>query len=68
MQSDEFVVLAEYNSLAEAEIAKSILQSAGLWVDIRNEFMSALNSIGGAASIVVRSKDLSEAERLLKVR
>lgn len=68
MQSDEFVVLAEYNSLAEAEIAKSILQSAGLWVDIRNEFMSALNSIGGAASIVVRSKDRAEAEQLLKVR
>ncbi|MBQ6862020.1 MAG: DUF2007 domain-containing protein [Alistipes sp.] len=68
MQSDEFVVLAEYNTLAEAEIAKSILQSAGLWVDIRNEFMSALNSIGGAATIVVRSKDRAEAEQLLKVR
>jgi hypothetical protein len=68
MQSDEFVVLAEYNTLAEAEIAKSILQSAGLWVDIRNEYMSALNSIGGAATIVVRSKDRAEAERLLQVR
>ena len=68
MQSDEFVVLAEYNTLAEAEIAKSILQSAGLWVDIRNEYMSALNSIGGAATIVVRSKDRAEAEQLLKVR
>lgn len=66
MQHDEFVVLAEYNTLAEAEITKSILQSAGLWVDIRNEYMSTLNPIGGAARIVVRNEDKEEAEKLLQ--
>ncbi|MBQ2843651.1 MAG: DUF2007 domain-containing protein [Alistipes sp.] len=68
MQQEEFVVLAEYNTLAEAEITKSILQSAGLWVDIRNEYMSALNPISGAARVVVRSRDITEAEQLLKQR
>lgn len=68
MQQEEFVVLAEYNTLAEAEITKSILQSAGLWVDIRNEYMSALNPISGAARVVVRNRDITEAEQLLKQR
>ncbi|MDO4758005.1 MAG: DUF2007 domain-containing protein [Rikenellaceae bacterium] len=68
MENETFVVLAEYNSLAEAEIAKSILQSAGLWVDIRNEYMSTLNSVGGAAAVVVRAEDLKEARAVLEVR
>ena len=68
MQQEQFVVLAEYNTLAEAEITKSILQSAGLWVDIRNEYMSSLNPISGAARVVVRSEDKAEAEMLLKQR
>ncbi|MBR5465785.1 MAG: DUF2007 domain-containing protein [Alistipes sp.] len=68
MQQDEFVVLAEYNTLAEAEITKSILQSAGLWVEIRNEYMSTLNPIGGAARVVVRTTDKEEAANLLQQR
>ena len=65
MQTETFVVVAEYNTLAEAEIAKTILQSANIWVDIRNEYMSTLNAIGGAATIVVRSEDYDEAKRIL---
>ena len=68
MQQEQFVVLAEYNTLAEAEITKSILQSAGIWVDIRNEYMSALNSIGGAARIVVRTEDEELAHKVLQQR
>ncbi|MBQ5619717.1 MAG: DUF2007 domain-containing protein [Alistipes sp.] len=68
MQQEQFVVLAEYNTLAEAEITKSILQSAGIWVDIRNEYMSILNSIGGAARIVVRSEDEALAHKVLQQR
>ena len=68
MQTETFVVVAEYNTLAEAEIAKSILQSANIWVDIRNEYMSTLNSIGGAASLVVRSEDLEAARKALNLR
>lgn len=68
MQTETFVVVAEYNTLAEAEIAKSILQSANIWVDIRNEYMSTLNAIGGAATIVVRSEDLEAARKALTLR
>ena len=68
MQTETFVVVAEYNTLAEAEIAKSILQSANIWVDIRNEYMSTLNAIGGAATIVVRSEDLEAARKTLNLR
>lgn len=68
MQTETFVVVAEYNTLAEAEIAKTILQSANIWVDIRNEYMSTLNAIGGAATIVVRSEDLEAARKALNLR
>lgn len=68
MQTETFVVVAEYNTLAEAEIAKTILQSANIWVDIRNEYMSTLNAIGGAATIVVRSEDLEAARKALTLR
>ena len=68
MQTETFVVVAEYNTLAEAQIAKSFLQDANIWVDIRNEYMSTLNAIGGAASLVVRSEDFDEAKRILERR
>ena len=31
MQDETMVVLAEYNTITEAEIAKSMLDSAGIW-------------------------------------
>ena len=37
MQDETMVVLAEYNTITEAEIAKSMLDSAGIWSMIRNE-------------------------------
>ena len=40
MQDETMVVLAEYNTITEAEIAKSMLDSAGIWSMIRNEYMS----------------------------
>ena len=46
MQDETMVVLAEYNSITEAEIAKSMLDSAGIWSMIRNEYMSAIYPIG----------------------
>ena len=42
MQDDTLVVLAEYNTITEAEITKSMLDSAGIWSMIRNEYMSAI--------------------------
>lgn len=66
MEEDTLVVLATYNSVTEAEIDKSKLESAGLWSMIRNEYMSTFYPTGALpAELVVRSTDLAKAQRLL---
>lgn len=67
MNDNTFTQLAQYSSLAEAEVAKTRLQDAEIWVDIRNEYMSALNAIGGAATLVVRTEDAQRARKLLQI-
>lgn len=63
------VVLAEYNTITEAEISKSMLDSAGIWSMIRNEYMSAIYPVGiMPAQIVVREEDLEKAKTLLRQR
>lgn len=69
MQDDTMVVLAEYNTITEAEISKSMLDSAGIWSTIRNEYMSAIYPIGTMpAQLVVREDDLEKARTLLQHR
>ena len=66
MQDDTLVVLAEYNTITEAEIAKSMLDSAGIWSTIRNEYMSAIYPIGTMpAQLVVKEEDAKRAAELL---
>ncbi len=43
MTDTTLVVLAEYNTVAEAEIAKSLLESAGIEVSLRNGGESAIH-------------------------
>ena len=63
------VVLAEYNSITEAEIAKSMLDSAGIWSMIRNEYMSTIYPIGTMpAQVVVREEDYEKARAMLHNR
>ncbi len=69
MQDETMVVLAEYNTITEAEITKSILDSAGIWSTIRNEFMSSIYPIGTMpAQVVVREEDYEKAQALLRHR
>ena len=69
MQDETMVVLAEYNSITEAEIAKSMLDSAGIWSMIRNEYMSAIHPIGTMpAQVVVRPEDVEKARAMLQHR
>lgn len=69
MQDDSMIVLAEYNTITEAEIAKSMLDSAGIWSTIRNEYMSAIYPIGTMpAQVVVRKEDYEKAKDLLQHR
>ena len=63
------VVLAEYNTITEAEISKSMLDSAGIWSTIRNEYMSTIYPIGTMpAQLVVRKEDFERAQDLLRHR
>ncbi len=69
MQDDSMIVLAEYNTITEAEIAKSMLDSAGIWSTIHNEYMSAIYPIGTMpAQVVVREEDYEKAKNLLQHR
>ena len=45
MQTQELVVIAEFNSYLEAELAKSIVASAGIYTEIRNEYMSTAYAV-----------------------
>lgn len=69
MQDETMVILAEYNTSAEAEIAKSMLDSAGIWSTIRNEYMAAIYPVGTMpAQVVVRSEDYDRAQAMLRHR
>lgn len=69
MKDDTMVVLKECNSVTEAEIIKSILDSAGIWSMINNENMSAIYPTGVIpAQIVVREEDAEKAEAMLRHR
>ena len=63
------VVLAEYNTITEAEISKSMLDSAGIWSTIRNEYMSTIYPIGTMpAQVVGREEDYEKARAMLHNR
>ncbi len=64
-EKKSFTVVAQFGSVAEAELAKTRLQDAEIWVDLRNEFMSALNPIAGAVCLVVRTEDEARAKAVL---
>lgn len=69
MQDNTLVVLAEYNTVTEAEIGKSMLDSAGIWSTIRNEYMSTIYPVGTMpAQLMVREEELEKARALLRVR
>lgn len=63
------VVIKSYNTLAEAEIARSILASGGVESTLRNEYSSTLYPTGIIpVQLVVRSEDETLARDLLNVR
>lgn len=68
MKEQTLVVLEEYNTLAEAQIAKSILESAGIEASIRNENMAMNFPMATPAQLVVSDADYEQARSLLKHR
>ncbi|MCH5331445.1 MAG: DUF2007 domain-containing protein [Alistipes sp.] len=69
MNDTVLVVLSEYNTAFEAEVAKSLLSSAGIYCEIENEIMSSLYPTGVIPSkLLVREEDADQARKLLNQR
>ena len=68
MPVDELVVVAEYNSAVEAEMAKSILACAGICAQIESEYMTTLYPGVIRARLVVNGRDYKQARTLLRLR
>ena len=68
MQVDELVVVAEYNTAVEAEMAKNILACAGITSHIDNEYMTTLYPGVIRARLVVAEDDYKQARTLLRLR
>lgn len=69
MNDSVLVVLSEYNTAFEAEVAKSVLGSAGIYCEIENEIMSSLYPTGVIPSkLLVREEDAEQARKLLNQR
>lgn len=65
-REETLVVLREYTSISEAEMAKSILAGAGIYATIRNEYMATIYPIGAMpAQLVVKESDSARAAQLL---
>ena len=66
MNEKNLVVLREYDSVNDAEWARSILEGEGLYAMIRNEMMSAIYPTGIVpAQLIVRYEDRAKAEDIL---
>ena len=68
MQVEELVVVAEYATAVEAEMAKSILACAGIRAEIENEYMATLSPDVIRARLIVPEQDYKQAKTLLRIR
>ena len=67
--STKLVVLQDFDNVMQAEIAKSILDSAGIFCTLHGEYMSAIYTpVAFPTRLMVREEDLAEAEAVLANR
>ncbi|MBO7313690.1 MAG: DUF2007 domain-containing protein [Alistipes sp.] len=65
--NESLVVLKSYDNPVQAEIAKSILDSAGIFCALHGEYMSTIYTpIAFPARLMVRTEDFDEAQNLLR--
>ncbi len=62
---DEIMLYRAYNSVMEAEAARSLLEASGIWSMINNEFMSQIYPGVIEARLTIRSEDVERVEALL---
>lgn len=67
--NDTLVVLREYDNTTQAEIAKSILDCAGIFCALHGEYMSAIYTpIAFPVRMMVRAEDYENAIAVLDER
>ncbi|MFI3323308.1 MAG: DUF2007 domain-containing protein [Rikenellaceae bacterium] len=65
---DEMVVFREFASVNEAEVVRSVLESAGIQSTLGNEYMSAFYPVGVIyAQIIIRREDLERAKAVVSL-
>ena len=67
MQNQELIVIAEFNSYIEAEMAKSVIISAGIYAEIRTEYMSTAYAVAIPPQLLVPYEDVEQAKALLRI-
>lgn len=65
MKEEKLVMISEYDSATEAEMAKSLLESAGIESVIGDEYMSTLYPAGIPARLFVREADAAAAREMI---
>ena len=68
MLVDEMIMVAEYNTAVEAEMAKSILACAGIQAWVENEHMATLYPGVIHTKLMVAEDDFKQAKTLLRLR
>lgn len=67
--TDSLVVLQAFDSSIKAEIAKSMLDSAGIFCVLHGEYMSTIYATGAFPTrLMVRPEDFEAAKQLLEGR
>jgi hypothetical protein len=65
----KLVVIQSFDNVMQAEIAKSILDSAGIFCTLEGEYMASIYTpIAFPTRLMVREEDLAEAEAVLGIR
>lgn len=68
MHTSDLVVIAEYTSYTEAQMAKSVVASAGIYAEVRNQHMSTAYAVAIPAQLLVPCDDAEQACILLGLR
>lgn len=67
--TDMLVVLQEFDNTTKAEIAKSMLDSAGIYCVLHGEYMSSIYATGAfPVRLMVKAEDVEEANSLLRIK
>ena len=65
----KLVLIASFDNVMQAEIAKSVLESAGIFCTLEGEYMSTIYTpVAFPTRLMVREEDLAEAEAVLANR